>query len=149
MLFPCSQCRRHVRNDGACPFCGGSPIAERPVVIEGHYSRRYAATLAAVGVAVAIDASACGAYGGPPSAYRRTDGEARVPRQGSPAEALDGFVARAKAKGCQIDRYERHAYAHCETGSMMVDVSGDDYSVQCKQMSDIQCRAFFDRINAP
>jgi hypothetical protein len=147
MLVPCSQCRRHVRDDGACPFCGGAPVAERPVVVEGHYSRRYAATLAAFGIAVAIDASACGAYGGPPP---RASGEARVPRQGSPTETPDGFAARAKAKGCQVDRYAKHAYAHCEQGSLRVDFDdADGLVVRCPDLNDAECRALYDRLIAP
>jgi hypothetical protein len=149
MLVPCTVCRRHVRDGAPCAFCGGAPSDTKPVVVEGHVSRRYAATLTAFGIAIAIDASACGAYGGPPSAYRRTSGEFRTSRERSTSDTLDDVVARGKAHGCRVDRFERHAYVYCEGRTMMIDSGGDDIVVTCEHATDAECRAAYEQFAKP
>jgi hypothetical protein len=63
MLYPCSECHRHVRDGELCPFCGSD--ACRLPVATGPVARR--ASAAALLLAGAISVAGC--YGGPPADY--------------------------------------------------------------------------------
>ncbi|MBL8716872.1 MAG: hypothetical protein JNL79_12795 [Myxococcales bacterium] len=85
MLVPCSACRRHVRSEERCPFCGGRPSVRHGEA--GQTTRRLGGIVALAAAAGAI-VSACSAYGTPPlpeGPYRPHDaGDA-----GNTAETLD------------------------------------------------------------
>lgn len=137
-LSPCTTCRRHVRLDEACPFCGGAAGPARRLELGGRRSRGQAATLAGVGLAVALDASACGAYGGPP------------PRASSPTSASfaiderpDDLAARGKARGCATEPYGATLVLHCPAGELTVQPR----QVSCPDLVDVgACRALYEQI---
>jgi hypothetical protein len=81
MLVPCSECRRHVRDDEACPFCGGLPGE----VIERSLSPRIARAAVILGM---VSLSAC--YGAPDSIEDECRPDARVCPDTGVSDSADG-----------------------------------------------------------
>jgi hypothetical protein len=50
-LAPCSACRRHVRVDAACPFCGGQPTAPKTPIMSARARRAAVLFAGLLGVA--------------------------------------------------------------------------------------------------
>jgi hypothetical protein len=67
-LVPCSACSRHIRaSEASCPFCGGTPPAQRPArQTADTRGLSRAAALALVTALAGCDAPLAAAYGGPP-----------------------------------------------------------------------------------
>lgn len=79
-LVPCGACHRHIRNDGACPFCGGEPGDEAPRAI----SPRIARAAVILGM---VSVSAC--YGAPDSIEDDCRPDARVCPDTSVSDSSD------------------------------------------------------------
>lgn len=137
-LSPCTSCRRHVRPGGPCPFCGGAPEVGLPIEVEGRHSRGHAALLAAFGVAVAIDASACGVYGGPPPNYASENEGSSFAIDTRP----DDLTARATALGCTAEQHTDTVAVRCATGTLLVEKT----RVSCPELAEGACRALWARV---
>ena len=104
-LSLCKGCGRHVRDEAACPFCGGSemeaPVKRRPRISRGALIGAAAVALACGSTSPGDDAgsdgssqdsaidSLQGAYGGPPPDGSTADGPVAA-YGGPPVDAGDG-----------------------------------------------------------
>jgi hypothetical protein len=78
-LVVCEGCARHVKPEGACPFCGAEVAAgEGPTVLE---ARLHRAAMLGLGAAITLSVAACGA---PPYGVAPFDAS---PQDASPQDA--------------------------------------------------------------
>ncbi len=85
-LVVCERCSRHVKSEGACPFCGAEVASrEAPTALDARLPR---AALLGLGAAISLSVGACGVappYGVPPGDVVVPD--AVTQDQGGPAPA--------------------------------------------------------------
>lgn len=142
-LTPCSSCRRHVRDDASCPFCGAEITAARPLEEAPRLVRGALMTLASAGFAATL--GAC--YGGAPR-YHEVSAPPPLPPpqtievEGDAAEAYRRAIVQARANGCTVE----------EVTPEVADIRCPDLSVRISPTTtgakggiELQCREPLER----
>ncbi len=109
-LSVCTSCQRHVKGDGACPFCGGA-ISAGPSRVAASRMSRAAMLFGAAAVTAACTTSAVAMYGAPGPAPD-TDGGADAASDAArdaPPLAVDAAYGAPPPRDAALDATDTDA----------------------------------------
>jgi hypothetical protein len=151
-LQPCSSCRRHVRDEGSCPFCGAAIVAasaeasETPRLVRG-------ALMTIASASFAATLGAC--YGGAPMRYHEAHPPPPPPPnqtiavKGDAVEACNKAIAEAKKNGCTVDDQGNGvADIVCKDLDVRISPAEGEIRLQCREPFDT-CRSGVERLISP